>query len=302
MPSSAPIPHDPIGTPITEKVKCNGLDFETVTWKVPPNVEYKGKIVYVHGFAEHCSIYTEFFDKLSQLGYEVLFFDQRGAGETSPGKQVGKTDEYHTFKDLDFMIKRALDAREDKTEKLFLGGHSMGGGIALNYGIMGKHRDDIRAIFVSGPLVTLHPKTQPNVIVRKLLPVINALLPTLKIDSKLNYDYITSHEGWKNYIKSTDGKLIGTVRQFNDMFVRGEKLLSKDHTSKYSPTIPLLLLHGTDDNINDIESSKKFIELLPADLKKEFVPVENGRHSLFIENENIFKDVFDKVVEFLGSH
>lgn len=302
MPATAPIPYTPIGTPLTEKVKCNGLDFETVTWKVPQGVEYKGKIIYVHGFAEHCSLYTELFDKLSQKGYEAFFFDQRGSGETSPGKAVGVTDEYHTFKDLDFMINRALENRSDTKEKFFLGGHSMGGGIALNYAIKGTHRDDIRGIFVTGPLVTLHPNTEPNIIVMKLQGLINALVPKLKIDSKLKHEYITSHEGWIDYIKSNDGKLVGTVRQFNDMFVRGRKLLSPDYVSKYPSSIPLLLLHGTDDNINHIESSKKFIDLLPSNVDKDFVPIEKGRHSLFIENETIFADVLDRVLKFLDSH
>lgn len=296
------IPYSPLGTPVVETVPYDGLNFKTVTWKVPSDVAYKGKIVYVHGFFEHSTIYTEFFDKLSREGYEVFFFDQRGAGATSPGKLVGKTDEFHTFDDLDFMLKRELDARLDKTEKFFLAGHSMGGGIALNYAIYGKHRDSIRGIVVSGPLVVLHPKTQPNVMVRKLQPVINSLVPGLKVDSKLNYDYITSNEGWKLYIKEHDTKLIGTVRQFNDMFVRGEKLLQKNHVSKFKKDIPVLVLHGTLDFINNIEGSKTFIKLLPEEVDKELVPVEGGRHSLFIENEQIFQTVFDKVLSFLLSH
>lgn len=297
-----PIPYTAIGAPVVATVPYDGLNFKTVTWKVPADIPYKGKIVFVHGFFEHSTIYTEFFDKLSQRGYEVFFFDQRGAGATSPGKLVGKTDEFHSFDDLDFMLKRELDTRTDKSEKFFLAGHSMGGAIALNYGVYGKYKDDIRGVFVSGPLVVLHPKTQPNVLVRKLQPLINLLVPGLKIDSKLNYDYITSNQGWKDYIKKHDTKLIGTVRQFNDMFVRGDLLRTQSHVAKFKPDVPVLVLHGTGDNINDIEGSKKFISLLPAAVEKEFVPITDGRHSLFIENEQIFQTVFDKVVAFLGAH
>lgn len=300
--SETPIPYTPIGAPIVDTVPYDGLSFKTVTWKVPAEIPYKGKIVFVHGFFEHSTIYTEFFDKLSQKGFEVFFFDQRGAGATSPGKLVGKTDEFHTFDDLDFMLKRELGARSDKTEKFFLAGHSMGGGIALNYPIYGRYKDDIRGVFVSGPLVSLHAKTQPNVVVRKLLPLINALVPGLKIDSKINYDYITSNEGWKTYIKKHDTKLIGTVRQFNDMFERGDLLLSRSHVAKFKQDVPVLVLHGTRDYINDIEGSKKFIALLPEAVKKEFVPITDGRHSLFIENEQLFLTVFDKVVLFLEAH
>lgn len=302
MTEVAPVPYTPIGEPIIESVPYDKLNFKTVTWKVPEGKEYKGKVIYVHGFFEHSTIYTEFFDKLSQEGYEVFFFDQRGAGETSKGSLLGKTDEFHTFDDLNFMIKTQLDARTDKSEKFYLLGHSMGGGIALNYAIYGKYKSDIRGILVTGPLVTLHPKTQPNILVRALQPVINATVPGLKIDSKIKYDYITSHEGWKKYIEHHDTKLIGTVRQFNDMFVRGEKLLDKQHVAKFDKLIPVLVFHGSIDYINNIEGTKKFIQALPQGVDKELVTVDGGRHSLFVERTEIFDPVFAKVLDFLGSH
>lgn len=296
------LPYQPKGEPITEFIKFDNANFKTVTWKVPQDVTYKGKIVYVHGFSESAAIYTEFFDKLSQKGYEIFFFEQRGAGETSPGKEVGRTNEEHVFKDLEFMIKYNLDKREDKEEKLFLAGHLMGGGIVLNYGIKGKYIDQIRAIFVSGPLILLHANTEPNIILRKLAPIVSYLLPNMRFDSKLNYDYITSNEGWKAYIMKHDKVLVGTARQFQDMFVRGELLTHKDYVSKFNTSIPLLVLHGTDDNINWIKGTEKFFSLLNDNMDKEFVPVQGARHNLFLENEKIFGEVFDKLLSFLSSH
>lgn len=295
-----PLPYTAIGEPIVELVPYNGVTFKTVTWKVPEGKEFKGKLIYVHGFCEHSDIYTQFFDNLSQSGYEVFFFDQRGAGETSPGKLVGKTDEHHTFDDLNFFIGRELES--DPTQKFFLAGHSMGGGIVLNYAIYGKYKNNVRAIVACGPLVRLHPKTEPNIIVRVLSPVINALAPGLKIDSKLNYDFITSNEGWKTYIKLHDSKLIGSIRQFNDMFERGAKLLQPAHVAKFHPDIALLVVHGSEDNINSVDASKKFIDLLSDKIDHEFVPVEGGRHSLFIEREEIYQPVLSKVLEFLDKH
>lgn len=297
-----PIPYEAKGEPVIDFIPFNGAKFKTVTWKVPEDVEYKGKIIFVHGFSEHSTIYTEAFDKLSQAGYEIFFFDQRGAGATSPGKEVGKTDEYHVFNDLEFMIKHNLDNRTNPEEKFILGGHSMGSGIILNYGVQGKYKDSVKAIFAVGPLIKLHPNTEPNAILRAAAPVLTRLLPNFKIDSKLNYDYITSNERWKNYIKSHDTKLIGTVKQFNDMFVRGEKLTKKETVSKFGPNIPLLLLHGTNDNINWIEGTKKFHSLLPDTTDVEFVQVKDGRHSLLIENDEIFADVFRDLTNFLNKY
>ncbi|KAK6455587.1 Alpha/Beta hydrolase protein [Scheffersomyces xylosifermentans] len=297
-----PVPYTPSHEPVEEFVEFNGAKFRTVSWNVPETITRKGKVIFVHGFAESAPLYTEFFDNLNKAGYDVFFFDQRGAGETSPDKLEGKTDEFHTFNDLDFFIKRNYDAREDKTEKFFLGGHSMGGGIVLNYGIRGKYRDYIKGIFTSGPLIKLHPDTQPNVIVRTLSPVINALVPGLKIDSKLNYDYITSNEKWKKYIIDSNKKLIGTVRQFNDMFARGDDLNKKEIVAKFSPNIALLVLHGTGDHINWIKGTEDFIALLPENVDKQFYPIEDARHSLFIEREGLVEDIREKVIAFLDKH
>lgn len=296
------IPYTPKGTPVEAIVDFDGASFNTTTWKVPESQKYRGKIIYVHGFMENAAVYTEFFDALSQQGYEVFFFDQRGGPETSPGPLIGLTDEAHTFNDLDFMIKRELEARADKTERFFLMGHSMGGGIVLNYGIRGKYKQHFRGIVACGPLVTLHPKTRPNFVVQKLSPLLSKLLPRVQIDTKLNFDYITSNERWKSYIIELQKKLVGSLRQLYDMFQRGEALLKPDYVRKFSPDIALLVVHGDMDYCNDVEGTKRFVALLSNNIDSKFVPVKGGRHSLFIEREEIYEPVLKEVVDFLNSH
>ncbi|EGW32406.1 uncharacterized protein SPAPADRAFT_61472 [Spathaspora passalidarum NRRL Y-27907] len=298
----AEIPYKPKGKPTIEFIDYNGAKFKTVFWSVPEGVANKGRLIYVHGFAEHADLYTQFFDDLSQQGYEVFYFDQRGAGETSPGSLVGKTDEFHTFDDLDYFIKYNLDGVTDKTKKFFLVGHSMGGGIVLNYGIRGKYVDNIRGIVASGPLVKLHPESEPNFVLRALAPVINKLLPSMKFDSALNFDNITTNESWKNYIMSHDKKLIGTIRQFNDMFARGDELLVPEKVKKFNPKVPVLVIHGTEDHINDIEGTAKFYGLLPDTVDKKFVRNEGAKHSNFIESEKLYKVALDETVAFFDSH
>ncbi|KAI3403005.2 hypothetical protein KGF56_004258 [Candida oxycetoniae] len=298
MPSEVAVPYEAKGTPIVEFVEHNGAKFKTVCWKVPQSVKYKGKIIFVHGFSEQSGIYTEFFDNLSQNGYEVFFFDQRGAGETSPGKLVGQTNEFYTFDDLDFFIARNYKELKNANEKFFLMGHSMGGGIILNYGIRGKHKDKIKGIVACGPLIFLHNKSMPNIVSRLLLPYAAKVYPGFTLDSKLNYDFITTNERWKNYIIEHDKKLIGSFGQFNDMFKRGKDLLNREYVGKFDKNISLLILHGTHDYINDIKGSEEFFELLPDDRNKSFDKVDAGRHSLFIENDKVYKLVFDKVLAF----
>ncbi|KAK6197590.1 Alpha/Beta hydrolase protein [Scheffersomyces amazonensis] len=290
------LPYKSRNEPIPGEIEYNQAKFKFFTWKVPEGITQKGKIVYVHGFFEQSDLYHRLFDDLSEQGYEVFFFSQRGAEETSPNK-LGLTNEFHVMDDLDFFINYNLDTPQDK---IFLLGHSMGGGIILNYVIKGKYRKNIRGVLTSGPLVKLHPKTQPNIIVRSLSNYIVLLAPNLRIDSKLKFEYLTTNPDWTEYIRKKTTKLLGSARQFYDMFERGEKLLDPSYNKDFQT--PVLVLHGTDDNINDPKYSEKFINSIEFK-DKEFVPVKGAKHSLFLESEPIYRDiVLKKTVGFLNSH
>ena len=93
------------------------------------------------------------------------------------------------------------------------------------------------------------------------------------------------------------------MRQFNDMFVRGDALLKPEYVAKFKDDLPLLIVHGTNDNINDIKGSEQFFKLVPNDLgNKHLEKIEKGRHSLFIENDELFKLIFKRVIDFLNEN
>lgn len=286
-------------TPDVAFIEFDGANFKTVTWKVPEGVEYKGKIIYLHGFAEDSEMYIQLFDQLSKLGYECFFFDQRGAGETSPGKDYGLTNEAHVFKDLEFFIEYNLKLRKDPTEKFFLGGHSMGGGIVLNYGVIGKHIDQIKGIFACGPEVMLYNPDYRVKLLRPMVGILCKIVPNLKIDSQLDIDKITTDPKYREYIRANSKPLVGSINLYGDMFIRGERLLTPEYYKKFNKSTRLLIVHGTEDHVNDIEASKKFFDLVEID-DKDFFPSEGGYHSLFIEQEKLYKPVFEKLVQFLG--
>lgn len=297
-------PYTATTTPSTEFIKFNGANFKTVTWKVPENVAYKGKIIYVHGFCESLDLYIQLFDDLALQGYETFFFDQRGSGDTSPGKAYGITNESHVFNDLDYFVEYNLKLRKDPEEKFFLGGHSMGGGIVLNYGIHGKHVKDFKGIFACAPMVSLHPTSKPASIVKLVGSIVSKVAPNIKLDSGLKVANITHNVPYQEYVTANVKiqPLIGSLKLFDDMMNRGDKLLKPEYAAKWNKDTALLILHGSSDEINDFNGSKKFFGLLKDGVDKEFYASEGGRHSLFIEDEEWYKPVFAKVVSFLDGH
>lgn len=60
---------------------------------------------------------------IAKHGYEVVLYDQRGAGKTSPGKLYALTNDKYVIEDLDSLVEKVKD--QYPGEKMFLVGHSM---------------------------------------------------------------------------------------------------------------------------------------------------------------------------------
>ncbi|CAH6722785.1 monoglyceride lipase [[Candida] jaroonii] len=298
------VPYTPKKQPVIEFIPFDGLKFKTEFWQHAEGSTYIGRILYVHGFAEDSKMYCEYFDILSDLGFDIFFFDQRGAGETSPEKDHGKTNESLVYKDLEFIIKKNLESmkQKDPKEKLILMGHSMGGGIVLNYAVKGKYRDQIRAIVATGPMVLLHPSTAPNFLLKTFSNLAYKLAPNFRLDAGLNINYVTSNEKWQKYIAGHTKKFWITSNLFHGMLHRGENLTKPEYVSSFDPDIPVLVFHGTNDQINWLDGTKKFIDLLHDNVDKEFVPIKNARHSLAVEVDPLRDQVIDKIVDYFKTH
>lgn len=90
---------------------------------VPDTVKRKAVIIYNHGFSEYLELYNQYHPFLAKAGYEVIIYDQRGAGKTSPGDLYALTNEQHVFNDLDRLIE--ITTKQYTDLPLFMMGHSM---------------------------------------------------------------------------------------------------------------------------------------------------------------------------------
>lgn len=274
----------------------------TAVQPVPEGTTIHGRILFVHGFCEYSGLYVRLFDHLSSAGYEVFFFDQRGSGLTSPGKLKGLTDEKHTFDDLDFFIERNLkEVQEHKIPGLFLLGHSMGGGTILTYGINGKYKDQIRGIVVTGPLILLHPSSRPGIVKFKFLSWLMNLFPNHTIDTNLKQEYITSDPEWSHFAANSPVvvPLLGSLRQIFDFLLRGQRLLEPQNAKRFDR--PVLIIVGDEDKINDPEASHQFFNLIQVE-DKTLRDIKTGRHSIFIERQEIYDEVKKDLLEWLSTH
>lgn len=89
---------------------------------VPRDVEFQGKILFLHSIGDSKETYAHIWPVLQNEGFEVISYDARGFGATSPGKLAGISNEQSTYQDLDKMIESVT---EKYTGALFLAGVSM---------------------------------------------------------------------------------------------------------------------------------------------------------------------------------
>ncbi|CAH2355044.1 monoglyceride lipase [[Candida] railenensis] len=302
IPITSHPPYVPVGRPVNYKLDYKDISFNVIEW--PHSGKYRGKIIYLHAFGEHAGVYTEFHDKLSLSGYEVFYYEQRGSADTSWGnKDYGKTDAIRQIDDLNFIVKYNMD-RRFIDEKFYLMGSAMGGAICIDYAIKGKYKDSIKCIIAACPTTILHPEAALSPVLAFLTPMISTCAPNYKVlTNRIPPERLTSSVRWQEYLRTYERHThIGTTKFFHDLFQRGSMLLTKNYMKKFPSNLSIMILHGEDDVVNFIEGSKKAYSLINTKAGKEFVTVPGARHALFIEREELFELVFNKVVSFMHQH
>lgn len=282
----------------------NDAKFAHMVWPSATK-ETKARLLLVHGFGEYTGIYIRLMDQLAQQGYESFVFDQRGAGLTSPGKQKGKTNEFHTFNDLDHFVDMNISACEKEGIPLFMWGHSMGGGIVLNYACTGKEKENFNGFVASGPLVVTHPKTTPSKPVLWLSPILASRLPNYTIDTKLKVEGITSDQRYREFLlndRPMSVPLMGSFRQIYDFLERGKALYNNTDSRVNNINRPIFVQHGQDDTINDPKGSEQFMSHVVYK-DKQLTLYPKGRHSILsLETDEIFAKAFNDLVAWLDNH
>ncbi|KAK9475607.1 Alpha/Beta hydrolase protein [Lipomyces japonicus] len=265
-----------------ERWPVNGIDFYVKQLYPPSGTETVAKLIFNHGFAEHVGRYDELFSALISKGIEVFCFDQRGAGNTSPlQKDWGLTNEQHVFRDLDYLIEKKIGPDRENESKVpwFMIGFSMGGGICLNYAIKGKYRDWFSGYIAIAPLVLIHHRTRPNPVIEYVLLSVAKLIPRVKYFTGLDFEYLSRDEASVQAVREDPlCHATGTFKQIADMLARGQKLLNKSYVSQIVNR-PILVIHGTGDQINLYDASKQFVDSIPVD-DKTLITIEGGYHEL----------------------
>jgi alpha-beta hydrolase superfamily lysophospholipase len=254
-----------------------------------PEKQPKANIAIVHGYAEHSTRYTHVAEYLMHQGYAVETFDLRGHGQ-SDGKRtfVRSFNEYLT--DLEQFLERVR--QRIKTENMFLLGHSMGGAIVTLFTITKK--PDIKGLILSGPALKISDDISPLLVrLSSMIGTVLPHLPTIKLDSSgLSRD----PEVVKRYDNDPLVYRGGIPARTGAEITGATKLI---HAQMESVSLPLLILHGSNDRLADPEGSKSLHQRAQSN-DKTLKLYQGLYHEVMNEPEK--EMVLGDIVEWMEGH
>jgi alpha-beta hydrolase superfamily lysophospholipase len=270
------------------KWKTNdGLEMYSKAWV--PSEKAKGVICLIHGVGEHIGRYQADGEALAGAGYTLAGFDIRGFGK-SEGRR-GHTPSLEVyFDDIDLFL--AQIAQRYPGLPRFLYGHSMGGALVLAYTPLRKPK-------VIGVISTA-PSLKSSLEEQKLKVLLAKMMGNL-------YPTFTLKSGIDAKMLSRDPRVGDEYT--NDPLVHplvsaawGKAMLSAiDLAFKNASSfpLPLLLMHGTKDEIAYPSSSTSFADLAPKD-KVTLKMWEGFKHELHTDPEKA--EVFKTMIDWLNKH
>jgi lysophospholipase len=222
----------------------DGLVIHHQTWS--PERDPKAAIMLVHGLGEHSGRYAHVAARLTAAGYAVHALDHRGHGKSGGKRAFVKT--YDEFMSDLAQFRSIIEVEHPGTPLVVLG-HSMGGNLALGHVL--DHQDGLAGLVLSGPAIQASDElSSAQVRVLSLLAKVAPGVRPRGLDASAisrDPDVVAAYRAdplvFTGKISAGLGAaLLGAIDSFPARYAR--------------LTLPILVMHGTDDRLTPIAGSK----------------------------------------------
>jgi len=290
---------------------------------VPDAEEDKGVVFVQHGGFFHGGYFGDIAQKLNTMGMRVLAMDLAGHGDSdnSGGAPRGAVNSFSTFSD-DFAHfvktgrKRGYlqDAEKDQKEPadpaeksapVFVIGESMGSVVileALRSGALPQ--DEVDGAILCGSAHKIDPGVLPPKPVMFVLETFGRYLPwSFRVPGS---DLLEGDQGWdaafgdKEFAKRSwneDKKLVLDAPRMR-MISSALTHIQRVGRELESLSVPLLVLHGTDDVRCEAAGAEELCERVSS-TDKELKLIEGARHQLFQDTPPNIKIAVDYLADWI---
>jgi alpha-beta hydrolase superfamily lysophospholipase len=223
----------------------HGLRLHFQAWE--PDGRPEAVVALVHGLGEHVARHAPLGEALVHANCALMGFDLRGHGRS--GGWRGDAPSYEILLDDIDTLMHWVRASHPRLP-IFLYGHSMGGGLVLNYTL--RRRPRLRGVIASSPWLKTAVKLTPlqEFLARTVAPI----WPTVR--QKWGQPALLSRDPKVAPAFERDPLTHGwvTARLYLECVRAGEWALQ--HAEEFP--VPLLLMHGTSDKLTSWEASREF--------------------------------------------
>nr|XP_033782345.1 monoglyceride lipase isoform X2 [Geotrypetes seraphini] len=257
-------------------------------WK--PQASPRALAFVAHGAGEHCGRYDELAQMLTGLNFFVFAHDHVGHGQSEGDRMV--------VSDFQVFIRDSLQhidlvKKEHPGLPIYIFGHSMGGAISIL--TVSERPSDFAGLVLISPLILPNPQsaTSFKVFAAKVL---NHLLPSFSLGSIDPNIISRNKEEVEAYVTDPlvyhGGMKVSFAMQLLNASARVGKALP-------DISLPVLLMHGTDDQLCDIKGSYHLMETVPSQ-EKILKVYDKAYHVLHKELPEVSSAVFREIETWLA--
>ncbi|MEM0026813.1 MAG: alpha/beta hydrolase [Ignisphaera sp.] len=248
-------------------------------------------VVWLHGYTAHSGSYLHVAKELATYGYSVCMYDQRGHGKTAQDNERGYVESFEDF--LADLERFAFFAKERfGAEKTVLVGHSMGGLVVLLYS--GKYGRVGDAVVGVAPAVLIPVKMSARIVVtlmsiftpRKRIKLPFTPEQVAELSKRLDKELVEIMTKDELALRDTTARLLSEIWRASREFWKYVDRIR----------IPVLLIHGSEDDVIPIEASKQTYSKLRTNIKALKI-YEGKGHS--IVHETGWRDCIKDIAEWI---
>ncbi|MBT9315039.1 alpha/beta hydrolase [Leptothoe spongobia] len=265
---------------------AQGLSLFYQAW-YPPGIA-KAVIALVHGFGEHCDRYCTVTNALTQAGYAIFGFDNQGHGRSEG--QRGHINRWQDYRDNVSAFLAKVRHHEPHLP-LFVLGHSLGGLIVLDFALTSPQ--GLSGIIISGPPIRPVGIAKPYLVA--IARLLSGIWPRFSMEvgtgaESLSRDPVVLQQIQNDPLKHS----MATVRWGTEcLFAIATVRRTISHLQ-----VPILLVHGSADKVNDVRGSKEIFECITTDKTLKIYPGSYHEPHNDLDRNQVMSDL----VQWLDHH